>query len=216
VGYAFLEYTQENETISDYERFIEIYGRDLSSTQMYMLGSYNQPGSFTDLDTVLGSFFTMALANQRGDTQTVERLRNFWLGPSNQVWSEDGRAMHYEDGIASLYAMLQPVATGLGTWGTLPVTIRDLADARPTEFWDYPFISAADDDNIWVYQAEWDPVKEGFILNIKVDQAATLTFSNFDSAPTAYAGGLVLQQLELDGSDYTLSLSPGSYNIVIR
>ena len=212
---AFLEYTQENETVSDYERFIEVFGRDLSSSEMYMLGSYNQPGSFTDLDTVLGSFFTMALANQRGDTQTVNRLRNFWLGPSNQVWSEDGRAMHYEDGIASLYQMLQPVSTGLGTWGTFPVTIRDLADARPTEFWNYPFISAADDNNIWVYQAEWDPVKGGFILNIQVDQAATLTFSNFSSAPTAYAGGVVLQQLELDGSDYTLSLVPGSYNIVI-
>ncbi len=213
---AFLEYTQENETISDYEQFIEVYGRDLSSSEMYMLGSYNQPGSFTDLDTVLGSFFTMALANQRGDTQTVERLRNFWLGPSNQVWSDDGRVMHYEDGIASLYALLQPIATGLGTWGTFPVTIRDLADARPTEFWNYPFISAADDNNIWVYQAEWDPVKGGFILNIQVDQAATLTFSNFGSVPTAYAGGVVLQQLELDGSDYTLSLSPGSYNIVIQ
>ena len=94
--------------------------------------------------------------------------------------------------------------------------MNDLASARSTEFWDTPFISEADDDNIWVYQAEWDPVNEGFILNIKVDQTATLTFSNFDSVPTAFAGGVVLQQLELDGSDYTLSLSPGSYNIVIR
>jgi hypothetical protein len=94
--------------------------------------------------------------------------------------------------------------------------MRDLADARNPGFWDTPFISNADDDNIWVYQAEWDPVKEGFILNIKVDQTATLTFSNFDSAPTAYAGGLVLQQLTTEGSDdYTLTLSPGSYNIVI-
>jgi len=31
---AFLEYTQENETISDYEQFIEVYGRDLSSSEM--------------------------------------------------------------------------------------------------------------------------------------------------------------------------------------
>ena len=212
----FLEYTQENETINDYERFIEVYGRDLSSSKMYMVGSYNQPGSFTDLDTVLGSFFTMALANQRGDAQTVERLRNFWLGPSNQVWSEDGRAMHYEDGIASLYPLLQPVSTGLGTWGTFPVTIRNLADARPSEFWNYPFISAADDDNIWIYQAEWDPVKEGFILNIEVDQTAALTFSNFGSLPIAYSGGSQFAELDpAGGGDYTLSLEPGTYHLVI-
>ncbi|NHJ12245.1 MAG: hypothetical protein EAX95_01140 [Candidatus Thorarchaeota archaeon] len=211
----FLEYTQENETINDYERFIEVYGRDLSSSQMYMLGSYHQPGSFTDLDTVLGSFFTMALANQRGDHQTVERLRNFWLSPCNKIWSEDGRAMHYQDGIASLYPLLQPVSTGLGTWGTFPVTIRNLADARPTEFWDYPYISEADDDNIWVYQAEWDPHREAFILNIEVDRQASLTFSNFNAAPTAYAGGIALQDLSPTGGDFMLSLSPGIYNLVI-
>ncbi|MGD9381539.1 MAG: hypothetical protein PVI03_03765 [Candidatus Thorarchaeota archaeon] len=211
----FLEYTQENETIRDYERFIDVYGRDLSSSQMYMLGSYNQPGSFTDLDTVLGSFFTMALANQRGDTQTVERLRSFWLGPSNKVWSADGRAMHYEDGVASLYPMLQPVSTGLGTWGTFPVTIRDLADARPSEFWDYPYISAADDDKIWVYQAEWDHHKDAFILNVEVDQAANLAFSNFESVPTAYSNGIALAGLTALGGDYVLTLSPGTYNLVI-
>jgi hypothetical protein len=211
----FLEYTQENETINDYEKFIEVYGRDLSSSQMYMLGSYNQPGSFTDLDTVLGSFFTMALANQRGDTQTVERLRNFWLGPSNQVWSADGRAMHYEDGIASLYPLLQPVSTGLGTWGTFPVTIRDLASARSVDFWDYPYVCAADDDDIWVYQAEWDHHKDAFILNIEVDSTATLTFSNFESTPTAYANGLMLGELTVLGGDHILTLSPGTYNLVI-
>ncbi|MHA2191357.1 MAG: hypothetical protein ACXAAP_14110 [Candidatus Thorarchaeota archaeon] len=58
-------------------------------------------------------------------------------------------------------------------------------------------------------------MKEGFILNIKVDQTATLTFGNFDSTPTAYAGGIILQQLESAGSDFTLTLNPGSYNIVI-
>ena len=93
--------------------------------------------------------------------------------------------------------------------------MRDLADARPAEFWDYPFISAADDDRIWVYQAEWDPVKEGFVLNIRVDQPATLTFSNFDSTPTAYSSGISLGELTTSGADYTLSLSPGVYNIVL-
>jgi hypothetical protein len=112
--------------------------------------------------------------------------------------------------------LLEPVLTGLCTWGTIPTTMKDLASARSTEFWNTPFISKADDDNIWVYQAEWDSVKEGFILNIKVDQTATLTFSNFDSTPTAYAGGIVLQQLTAAGvGDYTLTLNPGSYNIVI-
>jgi hypothetical protein len=157
----------------------------------------------------------MALANQRGDTQTVERLRSFWLGPSNKVWSADGRAMHYEDGVASLYPMLQPVSTGLGTWGTFPVTIRDLADARPSEFWDYPYISAADDDKIWVYQAEWDHHKDAFILNVEVDQAANLAFSNFESVPTAYSNGIALAGLTALGGDYVLTLSPGTYNLVI-
>jgi hypothetical protein len=94
--------------------------------------------------------------------------------------------------------------------------MRNLASARTTEFWDYPYISAADDERIWVYQAEWDPVKEGFILNIEVDQTATLTFSNFDSLPIAYLGGTQFAQLELaGGDDYTLSLEPGTYQLVI-
>lgn len=212
----FLEYTQENETIYDYPNFLDAYGRDVSSDKMYIAGSYNYPDQFTDIQSVLGSLFAMPLANQRGDQRTVDRLWNFWLGSSNAAWSSDGRALHYEDGLASLMKVLEPVLTGLCTWGTIPTTMNDLASARSADFWDTPFISNADDDNIWVHQAEWDPVKEGFILNIKVDQAATLTFSNFDSAPTAYAGGVVFQQLTTAGSgDYALTLSPGSYNIVI-
>ncbi|MHA1944345.1 MAG: linalool dehydratase/isomerase domain-containing protein, partial [Candidatus Thorarchaeota archaeon] len=212
----FLEYTQENRTIYDYPNFLDAYGRDVSADKMYITGSYNYPNQFIDLNSVLGSLYTMPLANQRGDQRTVERLWNFWLGSSNAVWSSDGRALHYEDGLESLMELLEPVLTGLCTWGTIPTTMKDLASARSTEFWDTPFISKADDDNIWVYQAEWDSVKEGFILNIKVDQTATLTFSNFDSTPTAYAGGIVLQQLTAAGvADYTLTLNPGSYNIVI-
>jgi hypothetical protein len=118
--------------------------------------------------------------------------------------------------MASVIRALEPVLTGLCTWGTIPTTTKDLADARDSGFWNTPYISAADDDNIWVYQAEWDPVEEAFILKIKVDQTAILTFSNFDSTPTAYAGGVVLQQLTApSGTDYTLTLNPGSYNIVI-
>lgn len=213
-AYMFLEYTQENETINDYGKFIDVYGRELSSSEMYMVGSYNEPGAIS-VDTALGSLFTMALANQRGDTHTVERLRNFWLGPSNQVWSADGRAMHYEQGMASMIPLLEPVLTGLGTWGTFPVTIRNLADARPAEFWGYPYISAADDYRIWVYQAEWDHHKEAFILNIEVDQTANLVFSNFESVPTAYSNGIALAELTALGADYTLTLSPGTYNLVI-
>jgi len=212
----FLEYTQENDTITDYPVFIDTFGREVSNDQMYMIGSYRQPQDFASLDSILGSLFTMPLANQRGDYSTVERLWNFWLGSSNQVWSADGRQMHYEEGMASLMKLLEPVLTGLCTWGTIPTTMRDLADARSAEFWDYPFISEADDDSIWVYQAEWDEEKSVFILTIEVDQTSTLTFSNFDSAPTAYTGGIVLQQLSSVGSDYTLTLSPGTYNIVIQ
>ena len=195
---------------------MDVYGKDVANDQMYMVGDYNYPEQFIDLQKVLGSLFTMPLANQRGDYRSVDRLWNFWLGSSSQVWSSDGRSMHYEDSMASAMKALEPVLTGLCTWGTIPTTMRDLADARPTEFWDQPYISAADDENIWVYQAEWDPVKEGFILNIKVDQTATLTFSNFDSQPLAYRHGSQFAQLELAGvDDYTLSLEPGLYHLVI-
>jgi hypothetical protein len=91
----------------------------------------------------------------------------------------------------------------------------DVEAARPTGFWDWPYISAADDDNIWVYQAEWDSAKDGFVLNIRVDQEATLTFSNFASAPTAYSGGVAFADLVASGSDYTLTLTPGTYYLVI-
>jgi hypothetical protein len=211
----FLEYTQENETIRDYPVFLDRYGKDVSNDEMYILGSYNNPERFTDLDSVLGSLFTMPLANQRGDHTTAERLRNFWLGHSNKVWSENGRTMHYEGGMASLMRALEPVLTGFSVWGTLPVTMRDLADAREPEFWDYPYISSADDDSIWVYQAEWDPVKDAFILNIEVDQTATLTFSNFDHVPTAYAGGMSLGTLQAVNGGHALILDPGTYSIVI-
>ena len=137
----FLEYTQENETIHDYPVFLDAYGRDVSADKMYITGSYNYPNQFTDLDSVLGSLFSMPLANQRGDQRTVERLWNFWLGSSNAAWSSDGRALHYEDGLASLMTVLEPVLTGLCTWGTIPTTMNDLASARSTEFWDTPFIS---------------------------------------------------------------------------
>ncbi|MFX0107133.1 MAG: hypothetical protein ACFE7R_02525, partial [Candidatus Hodarchaeota archaeon] len=86
---------------------------------------------------------------------------------------------------------------------------------RSEEFWDYPYIRAADDDRIWVYQAEWDHHKDAFILNIEVDQTATLTFSNFESVPTAYAGGIALEELTSVGADFILTLSPGTYNLVI-
>lgn len=212
----FLEYTQPEKTIADYPTFMDIYGKDVSNDQMYMVGDYNYPEQFIDLQKVLGSLFTMPLANQRGDYRSVDRLWNFWLGSSSQAWSSDGRSMHYEDSMASVMKALEPVLTGLCTWGTIPTTMRDLADVRPTEFWDQPYISAADDENIWVHQAEWDPVKEGFILNIKVDQTATLTFSNFDSQPLAYRHGSQFAQLEpAGGDDYTLSLEPGLYHLVI-
>jgi hypothetical protein len=212
----FLEHHQENETMHDYPTLLEVYSKDIAGDQMYMMGSYVRPGSFTDTDTILGSLFTLALANQRGDLQTVQRLRNFWLGPCNKVWSADGRAFHYEGGVAALSRFLEPVLTGLGTWGTLPIYMRDLAEARPSGFWDWPYISAADDDSIWVYQAEWDSDKSGFILNIQVDQEATLTFSNFAAAPTAYSAGAILAELTATGDDYTLTLSPGSYHLVIK
>jgi hypothetical protein len=212
----FLEYTQESDTIQDYPVFLDVYGREVSSDQMYIAGSYKYPEQFTDIQSVLGSLFTLPLANQRGDQGTVERLWNFWLGSSNAVWSSDGRELHYEDSMASVIQALEPVLTGLCTWGTIPTTTRDLGDARDSGFWETPYISAADDDNIWVYQAEWDPVKEGFILSIKVDQTATLTFSNFDSQPLAYRHGSQFAQLEpTGGDDYTLSLEPGLYHLVI-
>ena len=212
----FLESLQEDETVSDYPALLDAYSLDVAGDQMYMMGSYLRPGSFTDTDTILGSLFTLALANQRGDLQTVQRLRNFWLDPCNKVWSADGRAFHYEGGAAALSRFLEPVLTGLGTWGTLPVYMRDLAEARPAGFWDWPYISAADDDSIWVYQAEWDSVKSGFVLNIQVDQEATITFSNFDDAPTAYSMGSIFAELTSAGGNHILTLAPGSYHLVIK
>ena len=131
----------------------------------------------------------------------------------NKEWSADGRSMHYDT--LSAEPFLQP-ALGFGwIWGTTPVTVTDLATPRPDAFWDYPYISQADDNNIWVYQAEWDSVNDAFVLNIRVDQTATLTFSNFESIPTAFSGGISLGDLTVSGDDYILSLAPGTYHLVI-
>ncbi|MHA2425736.1 MAG: linalool dehydratase/isomerase domain-containing protein [Candidatus Thorarchaeota archaeon] len=211
---TFLEYTVPEETIPKYPTFIDAYSRDLSGDMMYMLGSYNHPTSFGDVFGILGTVFTMILANQRGDYNTRDRLINLLQDMVNIVWSPDGREMYYDT--SSLDPFLSAVLSGFSLWSTLPVTVRDLADARPAEFWNYPFISAADDDNIWVYQAQWDPDKSGFILNIKVDIPASLTFSNFDSLPIVYRGGSQFAQLESSGGgEYTLSLEPGTYRLVV-
>jgi hypothetical protein len=209
---AFLEYTQPEETIKDYPVFVDLYGKDLSADKMYMVDSYYYPSRFGTYD-ILGSLFTLALAKQRGDVSTRDRILNFLYGSFNKQWSADGRTLYYDT--ASLEPFLQAVLAFGWIWGTTPVTIRNLADARPSAFWGYPYISHADDDNMWVYQAQWNPVKEGFVLNIRVDQLSTLTFSNFDHVPTAYSGGSAMAQLTTSGADYTLSLQPGTYNIVI-
>ena len=211
---TFLEYTIPEITIPKYQPFLDAYSKEVSGDMMYMLGSYAHPKTFGDVFGILGTVFTMTLANQRGDYTTRERLGNLLQDMVNKVWSEDGREMYYD--ASSLDAFLSAVLSGFTVWSGVPVTVRDLADARPAEFWNYPYISSADDDSIWVYQAEWDPAKEGFILNIKVDSTAILTFSNFVSQPMAYRGGATFVQLEsAGGGDYTLSLTPGNYQLVI-
>ncbi|MDH4214397.1 MAG: hypothetical protein OEV85_10780 [Candidatus Thorarchaeota archaeon] len=210
---TFLEYTIPDSTIPKYPVFLDLYGRDVSGDAMYMLGSYKHPSSFGDVFGILGTVFTMVLANQRGDFSTRDRLLNLLQGMVNKVWSEDGREMYYD--ASSLDPFMSSVLSGFSVWSTLSVTVRDLADSRPTEFWNYPYISSADDDNIWVYQAKWDPIKSGFILNIKVDSTAELAFSNFSGVPTAYSGGVSIGDLTASGSDYLLTLQPGTYQLVI-
>jgi hypothetical protein len=122
--------------------------------------------------------------------------------------------MHYDT--TALVAFLQSCLAFGKIWASTPVTVKDLAEARPSEFWGYPYLSAVDDDDsIWVYQAVWDAEKSAFILNMRVDKETTMLFSNFDHAPTAYSGGVSIGQLSVSGSDYSLTLSPGSYNIVL-
>jgi hypothetical protein len=211
---TFLEYTIPEITIPKYEVFLDAFGRELSGDMMYILGSYKHPASFGDVIGMLGTLFTVGLANQRGDIHTRDRLLNLLRDMMNAAWSSDGRELYYDG--SSLDPFLSTIVSLCSVWTTLPVTVRDLADSRPTEFWGYPYISEADDGNIWVYQAEWDPDKSGFILNIRVDRPSTLTFSNFGSLPIAYHGGTQFTQLEAaGGGDYTLSLEPGSYQLVI-
>ncbi|MHA1908879.1 MAG: hypothetical protein ACW98Y_16375, partial [Candidatus Thorarchaeota archaeon] len=208
----FLEYTQPEETIADYPVYLEQYGREVSGDQMYMINNYNNPDRFGDYE-ILSCLFTLGLAKQRGDFTTRDRILNFLYSSYNKEWSPDGREMHWNT--MDIEPFLQSSLAYGWIWATTPTTMMDLAEPRPTEFWDYPYISAADDDNIWVYQAEWDPVNNGFVLNIQVDQAATLTFSNFDTTPTAYSGGISLGDLTASGADYILSLEPGTYHLVI-
>jgi hypothetical protein len=209
----FLEYTQPEETILDYPVFIKNYGKELSGTQMYTVESMYDTSNFGTFD-YLSSLFTLALAKQRGDFSTRDRISNFMSEAYNKVWSPDGRAMWYDTSDASDFLVTSVAYAQL--WANTPTNMVDLAESRPAGFWDYPYISAADDTSVWVYQAEWDPVKRGFVLSIKVDQAATLTFSNFDSLPTAYRGGSQLAPLEAaGGDDYTLTLEPGTYHLVI-
>jgi len=210
---TFLEYVQPEKTIQDYPVFLEKYRIDVSGDQMYMSGSFNYPGSFSSPTAMLGTFFTGVLAKQRGDYNTVNRIQNFLNSRYNKVWSEDGRMMYYDT--SSLISFLQPVVAGLRIMSTTPVTVRDLAESRSNQFWNYPFIYKADDDNIWVYQAQWDPDKDAFILNIKVDKTATLSFKNFHHKPTAYSAGAPFEELSPFGNDYMLTLEPGIYNLVI-
>lgn len=209
---AFLEYTQPEETATDYSMFMEQYGKEVSGDKMYMVDSYHRTTGFGTYE-ILSSLFTLALTKQVGDFQSNQRILNFLYSLYNKEWSADGRSMHYNT--LAIEPFLQP-SLGFGwLWGTTPITLLDLVEARPAEFWDYPYISAADDENIWVYQAEWDPIKSGFVLNIQVDQTAALTFSNFDAIPIAYSGGAQLTELTADGGNHILTLQPGTYHLVI-
>ncbi|MFW9979366.1 MAG: hypothetical protein ACFFEJ_14875 [Candidatus Thorarchaeota archaeon] len=209
---AFLEYTQPNASATDYPVFLQHYSKDISKDMMYMMDSYNNPGGFGTYD-ILGTMFSIQLAKQMGDFATRDRLQNFMYSLFNKVWSPDGRMLYYDT--SSLEPFLQPVLSFGKIWSESQVSIRDLATPRSAEFWDYPYIGSADDDRIWVYQAEWDEHHEAFILSIKVDQTATLVFSNFESTPTAYASGISLGDLTPSGEDYTMTLSPGVYQLVI-
>ena len=210
---TFLEYIQPQETTNDYPLFLDVYGRDVSGDKFVVVENHRHPNAFGTFD-ILATLFTLPLSNQRGDLVTNQRIRNFIHGVFDKVWSSDGRAMWFDT--MSLVPFLQAPLSTAWVWGTTPTYIRDFAEARPAAFWDQPYISAADDDRIWVYQAAWDEDKGAFILNIRVDQAASLTFSNFDSAPTAHVAGGSLGELTEAGPDYTLSLEPGLYQIVLR
>ncbi|MHA1926028.1 MAG: hypothetical protein ACXABV_15450 [Candidatus Thorarchaeota archaeon] len=207
----FLDFLQPEITDEDYPVFIEQYGKEVSGDQMYFVDSMYNTDYFGTFE-FLACLFTLALSKQEGDFNTVQRILNFLVSLYNKVWSADGREMHWDT--SALEPFLQTSIAYGWIWANNPVTLNDLVVPRPTAFWDYPYISEADDENIWVYQAEWDPVKEGFILNIKVDQAATLIFSNFDSTPTVYGDG-PSRDLTIAGSDYSLILQPGSYYLVI-
>jgi hypothetical protein len=209
---TFLEYTQPEATIEDYPVFLEIFGKDVSSSQTYIADSYYAQGDFGEYD-MLASLLTLALAKQRNDPVTVQRLLNFLYSMYNQVWSDDGRAMYYDT--MAIEPFMQPVLAIGKILAKTPVSIHDLAIPRTTEFWDYPYISAADDESIWVYQAVYDAENSAFILNIEVDETASLTFSSFDSQPTAYSYNQPLCDLTEDDNDYILTLEPGSYNLVI-
>ncbi|MHA2005315.1 MAG: hypothetical protein ACW960_14670, partial [Candidatus Thorarchaeota archaeon] len=207
----FLDFLQPEVTDEDYPVFVEQYGKEVSGDQMYFVDSMYDTDYFGTFE-FLDCLFTLALSKQEGDFNTVQRILNFLYSLYNKVWSTDGREMHWDT--SALEPFLQTSLAYGWIWANNPVTLNDLVVPRPTAFWDYPYISEADDENIWVHQAEWDPVKEGFILNIKVDQTATLTFSNFDSTPTVYGDG-PSRDLTLAGSDYSLILQPGSYYLVI-
>jgi len=210
---TFLEYGQEQNTKRDYPIFLEKYRVDVSGDQMFMSGYFNNPGSFTDPWDILGTVFTCVLAKQRGDYNTVNRIQKWLNSPYNKVWSADGRQMHFDT--SHLMSFLMPVLSGFAIWSTTPNTVKGLATPRDPSFWSTPYISQAEDDKIWVYQAQWDPAKDAFILNIKVDQTATLTFTNFNGTPKAYSNSRLLTALTDAGSNHTLTLSPGTYNIVI-
>jgi hypothetical protein len=209
---TFLEYTQPEATIEDYSVFLDAFGKDVSGSQMYIADSYYAPGEFGEYD-MLATLFSLALAKQQGDDITVQRLMNFLYSMYNQVWSDDGRTMHYDT--SAIEPFMEPVLAIGKILANTPVTIRDLATPRAGEFWDYPFISSADDDRIWVYQSVYDAENSAFILNVDVDERATLTFSNFDSAPKAYSYSQPFSELVEVGEDYVLTLDPGSYNLVI-
>jgi hypothetical protein len=210
---AWLEHTQPTRSANDYPILIDTCMKEVSGDSAYMMSTYNNPDQYWMWE-VYATFFTLLMANQQADVTTRNRLVNFLYGSFNKEWSNDGRSLHYNT--VSLAGLAQPVLANGWIWAHAPITIEDMLDARPTEFWDYPYISEADDSDIWVYQAKWDPVNDGFVLNLRVDAASTLTFSNFDSLPIAYLVGGQNIPLESAGSGlYSLDLNPGIYQMVI-
>lgn len=218
VGWSLMLYdTYRPDIVSQmYPNYVNSYVRHMYPDYAYVMGAYSYPSNFGVLE-ILGSVFGLPCTKEVGDWALQRKLMNYVFAPWPLRW--DGYECYFDCSAlgADLGSLLTMVDNGFYIWATTPVLMKNLATARPSSFFNEPYISSTTGNGLFVHQAVYDPAVDAFVLTVTAHEAATLTFSNFPGVQgiQSASGPIPAGWWSQVGSQMTLSLPPGVWNLAV-